>query len=80
VPYEVRALATEMVQYTKDVTNEGGEGVLLDPFQLVGGAEAAKVGDDDLKPYCGQRRHLLAPQTSVTITDEKRPARGRMSH
>jgi len=60
---EVGTLDTEMVQYSDDVAKEGGEGVLLDPFRLIGGAEAAKVGDDNLEPSTGQRRYLLAPQT-----------------
>jgi hypothetical protein len=63
VAHEVRALDTEMVQYPDDVANEGREGVLVDPFRLVGGAEAAKVGDDDLEPSFSQHRDLLAPQT-----------------
>ena len=62
VANKVRPLDTEMVQYPEDVANEGGDSVLLDPFRLVGGAEAAKVGDDYLEPSPGQRRHLLAPQ------------------
>jgi hypothetical protein len=64
VAHEVRSLDTEMVQYPKYVADEGGDGVLLDPFGLVGSAEATKVGDDDLEASPGQSWHLLAPQTS----------------
>jgi len=61
--HEVRALDTEMVQYSQDVAEKGGDGVLLNPFGLVGSAEATKVGNDELEPSPGQRWHLLAPQT-----------------
>jgi hypothetical protein len=61
---EVGTLDTEMVQDPDDVAKEGGESVVLDPFGLVGSAEATKVGDDDLEPSLSQCWHLLTPQTS----------------
>jgi hypothetical protein len=60
--YEVRTFDIEMVHHPKHVADEGGDGVGLDAFGLVGGAVAAQVGDDDPKPSFGQWRHLLAPQ------------------
>ena len=80
VPYEVRALDTKMVQYTKDVANEGGEAVLRGPFQLVGGAEAAKVGTMIWNPAAASAGTCLRHRRQQRLQTKKRPARGRMSH
>jgi hypothetical protein len=45
-----------MVQYPKDIADEGGDAVGLDPFGLVGCAVAAQVGDDgNLSSLDGER-------------------------
>ena len=63
VAHEVRTLNAKMIQYPKDVTDEGGDAVRLNTFGLVGGAKTTKVGDNDPESSFGQCRYLLAPQT-----------------